>query len=108
MSQTTITLANGTAFIINGIEPLSPPEAAEVGEAYGLLNGLAAQANTNSAVVPGRVQSYAVAGVPDATLAANLGQLIWVTNGNAGAACPAISDGVHWKVIALGSNISAT
>ena len=47
--------------------------------------------------------SYAVSGVPSASPA---GQLIYVTDGNAGAATVACSDGSVWKVVAMGSTIS--
>ena len=47
--------------------------------------------------------SYAVSGVPSASPA---GQLIYVTDGNSGAATVACSDGSDWKVVALGATIS--
>ena len=47
--------------------------------------------------------SYAVSGVPSASPA---GQLIYVTDGNSGAATVACSDGSNWKVVALGATIS--
>ena len=59
------------------------------------LNGTAAQY-----VLP----SYTVATVPTGTT----GGMIYVTDGNAGAASAAIYDGTNWKVIALGATISAT
>lgn len=51
------------------------------------------------------LQSFTVANVPSA--ADWKQRLIWVTNGNAGAACVAASDGANWKVIELGANIAA-
>jgi hypothetical protein len=53
----------------------------------------------------GQLQSYAVADLPSASVA---GMVVWTTNGNAGAACPAISDGTNWKKIALGATVSAS
>ena len=47
--------------------------------------------------------SYAVSGVPSASPA---GQVIYVTDGNSGAATVACSDGSNWKVVALGATIS--
>ena len=47
--------------------------------------------------------SYAVSGVPSASPA---GQMIYVTDGNSGAATVAVSDGSNWKVVALGATIS--
>ena len=49
------------------------------------------------------LKTYNVAGVPSASPA---GQIIFVTDGNAGAATVAVSDGSNWKVVALGANIS--
>jgi hypothetical protein len=51
------------------------------------------------------LQSFTVAAVPSA--ADWKQRLIFVTNGNAGAACVACSDGANWKVIELGANIAA-
>lgn len=36
------------------------------------------------------------------------GAVVYCLNGNAGAKCLAVSDGANWKVVALGSTISAT
>lgn len=52
------------------------------------------------------LQSFTVANVPSA--ADWKQRLIWVTNGNAGAACVGASDGTNWKVIALGATIAAS
>lgn len=49
------------------------------------------------------LKTYNVAGVPSASPA---GQIIFVTDGNSGAATVAVSDGSNWKVVALGANIS--
>ena len=50
-----------------------------------------------------RLKVYNVAGAPSASTA---GKLIWVTDGNSGAATVAVSDGSNWKVIAFGATIS--
>lgn len=49
--------------------------------------------------------SYAVAALPPAT--ANAGRIVYVTNGNAGAPCLAVSNGTNWLRIALGAAVSA-
>ena len=50
-----------------------------------------------------RLKVYNVAGVPSPSSG---GKLIWVTDGNSGAATVAVSDGSNWKVIAFGATIS--
>lgn len=57
--------------------------------------------------LPLRLKSYAVATVPAAG-AGNARQMVWLTDGNAGAACVAVSTGSAWKVIALGSTAAAS
>ena len=47
-----------------------------------------------------------VAAAPSASKA-GAGAIIYVSNGNAGAACLAVSDGTNWKVVALGATIAA-
>lgn len=54
--------------------------------------------------VPITLQTYNVAGAP--TAADIEGATIYVTNGDAGAKCLAMSDGTNWKVISLGATIS--
>jgi hypothetical protein len=74
------------------------------------LGTIATQASNAVAITGGTIsgtimtlKSYAVSGVPSASPA---GQIIFVTDGNAGAATVAVSDGSNWKVVALGANIS--
>jgi len=57
------------------------------------------------AAAPVVVPTYTVAGAPDATL--NAGALIYVSNGDAGSACFAVSDGTDWLVLSLGLAIAA-
>jgi len=71
---------------------------------------LGTQASNSIAVTGGTISgtimtlpSYAVSGVPSASPA---GQMIYVTDGNSGAATVAVSDGSAWKVVALGATIS--
>lgn len=71
---------------------------------------LGTQASNSIAVTGGTISgtimtlpSYAVSGVPSASPA---GQMIYVTDGNSGAATVAVSDGSNWKVVALGATIS--
>jgi len=74
------------------------------------LGTIATQASNAVAITGGTIsgtimtlKSYAVSGVPSASPA---GQMIYVTDGNSGAATVAVSDGSNWKVVALGANIS--
>jgi len=74
------------------------------------LGTIATQASNAVAITGGTMgdtlitlKTYNVAGVPSASPA---GQMIYVTDGNAGAATVAVSDGSNWKVVALGANIS--
>ena len=74
------------------------------------LGTIATQASNAVALTGGTISgtimtlpSYAVSGVPSASPA---GQLIFVTDGNSGAATVACSDGSDWKVVALGATIS--
>ena len=74
------------------------------------LGTIATQASNAVALTGGTISgtimtlpSYAVRGVPSASPA---GQVIYVTDGNSGAATVACSDGSNWKVVALGATIS--
>ena len=74
------------------------------------LGTIATQASSSVAITGGAISgtimtlpSYAVSGVPSASPA---GQLIYVTDGNSGAATVACSNGSDWKVVALGATIS--
>ena len=74
------------------------------------LGTIATQASNAVALTGGTISgtimtlpSYAVSGVPSASPA---GQVIYVTDGNSGAATLACSDGSNWKVVALGATIS--
>ena len=65
-------------------------------------NAIAVTGGTISGTIM-TLKSYAVSGVPSASPA---GQMIYVTDGNSGAATAAVSDGSAWKVVALGATIS--
>ena len=74
------------------------------------LGTIATQASSSVALTGGAISgtimtlpSYAVSGVPSASPA---GQVIYVTDGNSGAATVACSNGSAWKVVALGATIS--
>ncbi len=54
-----------------------------------------------------KLPSFAVASLPSAATA-GAGAIVYCTNGNAGAACFAVSDGTNWKRIALGATVSAS
>lgn len=53
-----------------------------------------------------RLHYSAVAALPSA--AGRTGEIIAVTNGDAGALCLAISDGTNWKRVVLGATVAAT
>jgi len=74
------------------------------------LGTIATQASNAVALTGGTISgtimtlpSYEVSGVPSASPA---GQVIYVTDGNSGAATVACSNGSDWKVVALGATIS--
>ena len=74
------------------------------------LGTIATQASNAVAITGGTISgtimtlpSYAVSGVPSASPA---WQVIYVTDGNSGAATVACSNGSNWKVVALGATIS--
>jgi hypothetical protein len=74
------------------------------------LGTIATQAASSVAVTGGTISgtimtlpSYDVAGAPAAGTA---GRMIYVTDGNSGAACMAVDDGSNWKIVALGGTIT--
>ena len=117
----TVTINEGNVNITGGtISGLSSPIAiadggtgsANAGAARTALGlgTIATQASNAVALTGGTISgtimtlpSYAVSGVPSASPA---GQLIYVTDGNSGAATVACADGSNWKVVALGATIS--
>jgi hypothetical protein len=54
----------------------------------------------------GQLESYTVAGAPSAASSAR--QMIWVSNGDGGSPCVAVSDGSSWRRIPLFDAISAS
>jgi len=121
LGEPTVTINEGNVNITGGtISGLSSPIAiADGGTASTSASGartalglgtVATQASNAVALTGGTIsgtimtlKSYNVAGVPSASPA---GQMIYVTDGNAGAATVAVSDGSAWKVVALGATIS--
>jgi len=121
LGEPTVTINEGNVNITGGtISGLSSPIAiadggtgsANAGAARTALGlgTIATQASNAVALTGGTIsgtimtlKSYNVAGVPSASPA---GQMIYVTDGNAGAATVAVSDGSAWKVVALGATIS--
>lgn len=121
LGEPTVTINEGNVNITGGtISGLSSPIAiadggtgsANAGAARTALGlgTIATQASNAVALTGGTIsgtimtlKSYDVAGVPSASPA---GQMIYVTDGNAGAATVAVSDGSAWKVVALGATIS--
>jgi hypothetical protein len=121
LGEPTVAISEGNVNITGGtISGLSSPIAiadggtgsANAGAARTALGlgTIATQASNAVALTGGTIsgtimtlKSYAVSGVPSASPA---GQMIYVTDGNAGAATVAVSDGSAWKVVALGATIS--
>ena len=121
LGEPTVAISEGNVNITGGtISGLSSPIAiadggtgsANAGAARTALGvgTIATQASNAIAVTGGTIsgtimtlKSYAVSGVPSASPA---GQMIYVTDGNSGAATVAVSDGSAWKVVALGATIS--
>ena len=121
LGEPTVTINEGNVNITGGtISGLSSPIAiadggtgsANAGAARTALGlgTIATQASNAVALTGGTIsgtimtlKSYAVSGVPSASPA---GQMIYVTDGNSGAATVAVSDGSAWKVVALGATIS--
>jgi len=121
LGEPTVTINEGNVNITGGtISGLSSPIAiadggtgsANAGAARTALGlgTIATQASNAVALTGGTIsgtimtlKSYDVSGVPSASPA---GQMIYVTDGNSGAATVAVSDGSAWKVVALGATIS--
>ena len=68
-----------------------------------LARGKTGTRSINKAVA---LQSSTVAALPAA--AANIGRMIYVTNGATGSPCLAYSNGTSWLLILLGAAVSAT
>lgn len=70
-----------------------------------ILGGIKTASGAAVSVLP-KLPTYTVAGAPSAATA-GAGAIIYVSNGLAGAATVAVSDGTNWKS-AAGTTISAT
>lgn len=106
LGEPTVTVATPIA-VGNGGTNATTASAARTNLGLGTI---ATQASNAVALTGGTISgtimtlpSYAVSGVPSASPA---GQMIYVTDGNSGAATVAVSDGSNWKVVALGATIS--
>ena len=106
LGEPTVTVATPIA-VGNGGTGSANASAARTALGIGTI---ATQASNAVALTGGTISgtimtlpSYAVSGVPSASPA---GQMIYVTDGNSGAATVAVSDGSNWKVVALGATIS--
>ena len=106
LGEPTVTVATPIA-VSNGGTGSANASAARTALGIGTI---ATQASNAVALTGGTISgtimtlpSYAVSGVPSASPA---GQMIYVTDGNSGAATVAVSDGSNWKVVALGATIS--
>ena len=62
------------------------------------------EGNINTDLEPVPLASYLLAALPSAV--ANPYAMVYCLNGNAGAACVAVSNGTVWKVVALGATVS--
>jgi len=62
------------------------------------------EGNINTNLEPVPLKSYLLADLPSAV--ANPYSVVYCLNGNAGAACVAVSNGTAWKVVALGATVS--
>jgi hypothetical protein len=69
-----------------------------------LVDYIAENQPTPSAPVP--LPTYTVAELPAAV--GNAGALVYCSNGNAGVACLAISNGTNWLRIGLGAAVAAS
>ena len=106
LGEPTVTVATPIA-VGNGGTNATTASAARTNLGLGTI---ATQASNAVALTGGTISgtimtlpSYAVSGVPPASPA---GHVIYVTDGNSGAATVACSDGSNWKVVALGATIS--
>ena len=106
LGEPTVSVATPIAIASGGTNATS---ASAARTALG-IGTIATQASNAVALTGGTISgtimtlpSYAVSGVPSASPA---GQMIYVTDGNSGAATVAVSDGSNWKVVALGATIS--
>jgi hypothetical protein len=73
----------------------------------GVRRGRAGSKGLNEALDDAvRADSFNVAGLPAA--ASHNGKIVFVSNGAAGAACLAYSNGTSWLRIVLGAAVSAT
>lgn len=82
---------------------------------YSTINGQARKVSANALLTyiednidntlePVPLKSYLLADLPSAV--ANPYAVVYCLNGNAGAACVAVSNGTAWKVVALGATVS--
>ena len=71
-----------------------------------VLDYIAANPATPSAPIP--LPAYSVAELALLLPASYAQRVVYCTNGNAGAACLAVSDGTNWLRVALGAAVSAT
>lgn len=97
---TLTTGAGGTIFLESGFQTVV------IGDGTGIQAGITIL--TNGAKFGGVIRPpiYTVASAPSA--ASNYGALVFVTDGDAGSPCLAVSDGGSWLRISLGASISAT
>ena len=92
-----------TDIVARAHNDLQTTQGGQAGQKYHLTE---AEHDSVTGNAPFELPSYTVAGAPTASSYTN--HIIYVSNGDAGSPCLAVSNGTNWLVVSLGSAISAT
>lgn len=95
--------SNITDIVSRAHNDLDSFDGGSAGQRYHLTS---TQHQKVTAQLPFELESYTVAGAPAASSYAN--HIIYVSNGDAGSPCLAVSNGTNWLRVSLGATISAT